>query len=65
MTVRKSKGKEFDEVVIYDGLFQGIVRDPSNEKAVAQNRLALRVTVTHAIKRANILIPKKNPCPFL
>lgn len=65
MTIHKSKGKEFDEVIIYDGMFQRIARKPDDEKAYAQDLLALRVGVTRAIRRTCILTPKKDPCPFL
>jgi DNA helicase II / ATP-dependent DNA helicase PcrA len=65
MTIHKSKGKEFDEVIVYDGLYQRILRNPKDEKAAAQDLLALRVAVTRAIRRASILTPKKYPCPFL
>ena len=65
MTIHKSKGKEFDEVVIYDGLYHRILRNPKDDKAAAQDLLALRVAVTRAMRRASILTPKKNPCPFL
>lgn len=65
MTIHKSKGKEFDEVIIYDGMFQRIARAPHDQKAYAQDLLALRVGVTRAIRRTSILTPKRDPCPFL
>ncbi|MBV59828.1 MAG: DNA helicase UvrD [Nevskiales bacterium] len=65
MTIHKSKGKEFDAVIIYDGVFQRIVRDASNEQACAQARLALRVAVTRAMRHACIVTPRKDPCPLL
>lgn len=66
MTMHKSKGKEFDEVLIYEGQYQGrIVRPNSTEKDVAQARLALRVAVTRAMKRATIFTPIREPCRFL
>lgn len=65
MTIHKSKGKEFDEVIIYDGMFQRIVRAPNDQKAYAQDLLAMRVGVTRAIRRTSILTPKRDPCPFL
>lgn len=65
MTIHKSKGKEFDEVIIYDGMFQRIARAPADPKAYAQDLLALRVAVTRAIRRSSILTPKRDPCPFL
>lgn len=66
MTIHKSKGKEFDEVFIYEGSHQGkIVRDNASSKEIAQARLALRVAITRARKRATILTPKNNVCCFL
>lgn len=65
MTIHKAKGKEFDEVIIYDGMFQRIARAPDDQKAYAQDLLALRVGVTRAIRRTSILTPKRDPCPFL
>lgn len=66
MTIHKSKGKEFDEVFIYEGQYAGrIVFAPNDPKRVAQARLALRVAVTRAKKRATILSPGSAPCPFL
>ena len=66
MTMHKAKGKEFDEVIIYEGLNQGkIVRDKADEKEIAQSRLKLRVSVTRAIKRTTILTPQFGACRFL
>lgn len=66
MTIHKSKGKEFDEVIVYEGLHQGrIVRPNSTDRDLAQALLALRVAVTRAMKRATILTPKNDPCGFL
>lgn len=66
MTVHKSKGKEFDEVIIYEGSHQGrILRTNGDERDISQARLALRVAVTRAMKRTTILTPKSNVCPFL
>jgi len=65
MTIHKSKGKEFDEVIIYDGMFQRLVRQPNDQKACAQDLLALRVGVTRAIRRTSILTPRDAPCHFL
>lgn len=65
MTIHKSKGKEFDEVFIFEGYKQGkIVRSDATDKEVAQARLALRVAVTRARKRSTILFPKSEPCRF-
>jgi DNA helicase II / ATP-dependent DNA helicase PcrA len=66
MTMHKSKGKEFDEVFIYEGSHQGrIVRANASDNEVAQARLALRVAVTRAVSRTTILSPKSDMCVFL
>ena len=66
MNIHKSKGKEFDEVVIYEGSHQGrIIRTAASEKDVAQSRLALRVAVTRAMKHTTILTPSHDACRFL
>lgn len=63
MTIHKSKGKEFDEVVIYEGQFADrIVRDPSSEVSLAQARLSLRVAISRAKKRVTILTSSQSPC---
>jgi DNA helicase-2/ATP-dependent DNA helicase PcrA len=63
MTIHKSKGKEFDDVIIYEGSFAGqrIVSYDDFDKA----RLVLRVAVTRAKQKAIILTPKNEPCPIL
>jgi len=66
MTIHKSKGKEFDEVFIYEGSHQGrIVRANASPNDIAQARLVLRVAVTRAINRTTILSPKNDMCVFL
>lgn len=66
MTIHKSKGKEFDEVIIYEGSHQGrIARANANDRELAQARLILRVGVTRAMQRATILTPGSDPCRFL
>ena len=56
MTLHKAKGKEFDEVVIFEGLHNGrIVRSNATEAEIAQSLLSLRVGVTRvrdAIQRS-------------
>jgi DNA helicase-2/ATP-dependent DNA helicase PcrA len=66
MTIHKAKGKEFDEVIIYEGYHQGkIVRDNASKKEIEQSRLKLRVAVTRAMKRVTILTPSYKMCRFL
>lgn len=66
MTIHKAKGKEFDEVVVYEGTYSGrILAANANARRIAQSRLALRVAVTRAIRRATIVTPLRDGCPFL
>jgi len=65
MTIHKSKGKEFHEVIIYDGAFHRLLVDATDERRVSQERLALRVAVTRAIRRATVLTPETDRCLFL
>lgn len=66
MTIHKAKGKEFDEVVIYEGTFSGrIVVANADARRIAQSRLALRVAVTRAINRTTIVTPQRDGCQFL
>jgi len=66
MTMHKAKGKEFDEVIIFEGSFTGkIVRSNATENEYNQSRLALRVAVTRAMKRTTIITPNNDPCPFV
>jgi DNA helicase-2/ATP-dependent DNA helicase PcrA len=65
MTIHKAKGKEFDEVIIYEGCYQGrFVRANATDREIAQSGLALRVAVTRAKKHATILTSRKDPCRF-
>jgi len=66
MTIHKSKGKEFDEVIIYEDCFQGpIIKSNASENDIKQARLALRVAVTRAKRRTTILTPEQKKCNFL
>ncbi len=63
MTIHKSKGKEFDEVIIYEGFYNN--RIVSKPEYIEQSRLNLRVAVTRAKKHAVIITPENDPCPLL
>ena len=66
MTMHKAKAKEFDEVIIYEGLHAGrIAITGKGENVLNQSRLALRVAVTRAMKRTTIITPSEKNCPFL
>jgi DNA helicase-2/ATP-dependent DNA helicase PcrA len=66
MTIHKSKGKEFDEVVIFEGEHIGrLVRDDSDDSQLEQSRLTLRVGVTRARQRTLIMTPSWKSCRLL
>jgi len=66
MTMHKSKGKEFDEVIIFEGYMNGrLLRDNVSANDEAQARNTLRVAVTRARLRTTILTPAGNVCPML
>ena len=62
MTIHKAKGKEFDEVIIFEGRYQKIVY---NENNLDQYRRNLRVAVTRAKNKATIFTSKEAPCCLL
>jgi DNA helicase-2/ATP-dependent DNA helicase PcrA len=66
MTIHKSKGKEFDEVIVYEGPRTGrLLRQDPTTRDFEQARLMLRVAVTRARQRTTILTPNWEPCPLL
>lgn len=66
MTLHKSKGKEFDEVIVFEGYRIGrLLREHSSANDERQARLALRVGVTRARRRTTILTPHGNSCSLL
>ncbi|TEB06299.1 UvrD-helicase domain-containing protein [Pelotomaculum propionicicum] len=64
MTIHKAKGKEFDEVIIYEGSFPG-QRFVYDEGKIDQARLNLRVAVTRAKSNTIIFTPQVNSCSLL
>ncbi len=66
MTIHKSKGKQFNEVFLFEGFHRGrFVRQPEIEKSINQSRLTLRVGITRAMQKATILSPSNKPCEIL
>jgi DNA helicase-2/ATP-dependent DNA helicase PcrA len=64
MTIHKAKGKEFDEVIVYEGAYKRFQRsaDAAGELAA---RLNLHVAVTRARQAVMILTPRELPCRLL
>ncbi len=66
MTIHKSKGKEFDEVIVYEGRYQHrIVAENATADRTTQARRNLRVAVTRAKRRATLLTPANDRCALL
>lgn len=66
MTMHKCKGKEFDAIIIYDGLRppHRIVRHDDTPPYEKSRRL-FRVGVSRARKYVYILTPASDPCPLI
>ena len=66
MTTHKVKGKEFTEVVLYEGRYEGkFVYGSPVDGEVDEAHDRLRMAVTRTMKRSTILTPRADPCPLL
>ena len=74
MNIHKSKGKEFDEVIIFDGFytsFKGEIKPGTYSRICFNNAVNddtkqnLRVAVTRARAKTTILMPQFLTCALL
>lgn len=65
MNIHKAKGKEFDEVIIWEEKYKEIVYQSNNPGTLQQSKLLLRVAVTRARTRTTFLTPGWSPCVLL
>lgn len=65
MTVHRAKGREFDEVIIYEERYDPLLKLEPTLKDLQSARYALNVAVTRAKKRATIITPSNAPSPLL
>jgi DNA helicase II / ATP-dependent DNA helicase PcrA len=64
MTIHKAKGKEFDEVIVFEGLFQRYLQRTGVE-AERSARYNLHVAATRARQAVTIMTPQHDPCHLL
>lgn len=66
MNMHKAKGKEFEEVILYEGdKHSRYLRGGCTEREAHQALLNLRVSVTRARQKTTILTPHADPSPLI
>lgn len=65
MTIHRAKGREFDEVIIYEERYEPLLRLEPSQRDLDAARYALNVAVTRAKKRVTIITPGNAPSPLL
>ncbi|MCP1909641.1 DNA helicase-2/ATP-dependent DNA helicase PcrA [Bradyrhizobium elkanii] len=64
MTIHKAKGKEFDEVIVFEGVFERYIQR-SGAEGERSARFNLHVAATRARRTATIMTPGVDPCRLL
>ncbi len=64
MTIHKAKGKEFDEVIVFEGLFSRYIQRPGAD-GERSARFHLHVAATRARHTVTIMTPEIQPCHLL
>jgi DNA helicase-2/ATP-dependent DNA helicase PcrA len=64
MTIHKAKGKEFDEVIVFEGMYQRYLQrqDVEGQRSA---RFNLHVAATRARRAVTLMTPQTSPCPLL
>ncbi|MCD9125415.1 UvrD-helicase domain-containing protein [Luteimonas fraxinea] len=64
MTIHKAKGKEFDEVIVFEDQYNRYHYDrgPDSERS---SRFNLHVATTRARTAVSVMTPAQDPCPLL
>lgn len=65
MTIHKAKGKEFDEVIVFEGPFQRYLQPRGGADAERSARFNLHVAATRARTAVMIMTPSRDPCRLL
>jgi DNA helicase II / ATP-dependent DNA helicase PcrA len=65
MTVHRAKGREFDEIIVYEERYAPLLNLKPTLRDVESARYALNVAVTRAKKRATVITPLNAPSPLL
>jgi DNA helicase-2/ATP-dependent DNA helicase PcrA len=64
MTIHKAKGKEFDEVIVFEGLYQRYLSANGSDRERSA-RFNLHVAATRAKRSVILMTPLQDPCPLL
>lgn len=65
MTIHRAKGREFDEVIVYEEKHTPLLRPNPTQRDLDSARYALNVAVTRAKTRATLITPRREPSPLL